>query len=290
MYGYVYKSGDHVYSKNFRMSQATFNLILNKLQAAGYLRDGRSKNPTKCVPGRLKLAVALYFFAQGSGWKAAADCASLGESTVQKYVNEFIDGVILVLRPIYMPNTPPSAHMLDSIRSEFAARRGVPNVAMAVDGSHVPYRPDDKDTAIDYRNYKGWTSILAVAFVNSFHLFVDAAVGAPGRTGDNTVLKDCWLMKAIKADREAWLGPQGIIAADGGASDHSDLLLNPYRVPDAYLIMSNVYCMYTLLIRNYNLRINGAVQYTFSHFYVVVYTVYIYLLVNHSSIPRLHRS
>lgn len=59
MYGYVYKSGDHVYSKNFRMSQATFNLILNKLQAAGYLRDGRSKNPTKCVPGRLKLAVAL---------------------------------------------------------------------------------------------------------------------------------------------------------------------------------------------------------------------------------------
>ena len=126
--------------------------------------------------------------------------------------------------------------------------------------------------------------------MNSFHLFVDAAVGAPGRTGDNTVLKDCWLMKAIKADREAWLGPQGIIAADGGASDHSDLLLNPYRVPDAYLIMSNVYCMYTLLIRNYNLRINGAVQYTFSHFYVVVYTVYIYLLVNHSSIPRLHRS
>ena len=59
MYGYVYKNGDHVYSKNFRMSQATFNLILNKLQAAGYLRDGRSKSPTKCVPGRLKLAVAL---------------------------------------------------------------------------------------------------------------------------------------------------------------------------------------------------------------------------------------
>ena len=57
-------------------------------------------------------------------------------------------------------------------------------MAMAVDGTHVPFRPDDSTTAIDYmyRNYKGWKSILAVAFVNSFFLFVDADVGAAGRS------------------------------------------------------------------------------------------------------------
>ena len=206
MYGYVYKNGDPVYRRNFRVTKLTFDRILQHLQRGGFLKDGRSTNPDKRIPGRFKLAVALYFFAQGTGYKAAADCASLGESTVQRYVNEFIDGVVAVLRPIYMPQEPPSAEKLAAIRSEFAARRGVPNVALAVDGSHVPFRPDDAATAVDYRNYKGWTSILAVAFVNSFHLFVDGDVGAPGRAGDNTVLKDSWLMNAIKADRDAWLG------------------------------------------------------------------------------------
>ena len=232
MYGYVYQNGAAVYKKNFRMTKNTVDTVLRRLQEAGFFLDGQSRNPNCAIPGRFKLAVALYFFAQGSGYKAAADCASLGESTVQRYVNELIDGTLQVLKPIYMPAKPPSPARLAAIRSEFAARRGVPNVAMAVDGSHVPFKPDDKATAIDYRNYKGWTSILAVAFVTPFFLFAGADVGAPGRAGDNTVLKDSWLMNAIKADREAWLGPNGVIAADGGASDHSDLLLNPYRSPD----------------------------------------------------------
>ena len=103
---------------------------------------------------------------------------------------------------------------------------------MATDGSHIPFRPDDAATAIDYRNYKGWTSILAVAFVTSFFTFVDADVGAAGRSGDNTVLTDSWLLKEIAANREAWLGADGVIAADGGASDGSALLLNPYRSPE----------------------------------------------------------
>ena len=83
-------------------------MILERLQPAGFFKDGASRNPDKRIPGRFKLAVALYFFAQGSGYKAVADCASLGVSTVMRYVNHFIDGVIKVLRPIYMPGTPPT--------------------------------------------------------------------------------------------------------------------------------------------------------------------------------------
>ena len=75
---------------------------------------------------------------------------------------------------------------------------------MAVDGTHLPFRPERASTAPDFRNYKvfiissfllesgfimlflthtpmyiqGWHSILTAAFVNSFHLFVDADIGA----------------------------------------------------------------------------------------------------------------
>jgi hypothetical protein len=230
--GYLVHGNDAVYRKNFRVTKHTFHTLIGQLQRGGYCKDNqKNHDPGKQQTGRFKLATSLYFFGQGTGWKAAADCASLGESTVKKYVDEFIDGAFDALRPIYMPKTPPSSATLTAIRAEFAARRGVPNVAMATDGTHIPFRPDDAMTAIDYRNYKGWTSILAVAFVSSFFLFVDADVGAAGRSGDNTVLADSWLMKEIAANREAWLGPNGVIAADGGASDGSALLLNPYRSP-----------------------------------------------------------
>ena len=71
----------------------------------------------------------------------------------------------------------------------------------------------------EYRNYKGWYSILCVAFVSPFHLFIDGDVGYPGRAGDNTVLNNSPLMDAIHADPEAWLGRDGLIIGDGGASD-----------------------------------------------------------------------
>ena len=82
-----------------------------------------------------------------------------------------------------------------------------------------------------HRNYKGWESILVVAFVNSFYLFVDGDVGAPGRSGDNTVLQQSWLLEEIKKNPVLWLGEDGVIAADGGASDGGKLLLNP--IPNA---------------------------------------------------------
>jgi hypothetical protein len=142
-------------------------------------------------------------------------------------MEEFCDGVFAVLKPIYMPSTPPSPEHLAEIRANFAARRGVPGVAMAVDGTHIPFAPPDEATRGDYRNYKGWYSILVLAFVNSFYLFVDADVGAAGKSGDNSVMKTSWLMQQIQQDPTSWLGVDGMIAADGGASDGGEFLLNP---------------------------------------------------------------
>ena len=49
---------------------------------------------------------------------------------------------------------------------------------------------------------------MALAWVNSFHLFVDADVGASGRAGDNGVLKNSHLLQQIRQNPEAWLGPR----------------------------------------------------------------------------------
>jgi hypothetical protein len=84
---------------------------------------------------------------------------------------------------------------------------------------------------MEYRNFKGWTSILAVAFVDSYYRFFDIDVGYPGRAGDNTVLAHNWLMSAIAKYPELWLGPNGVILGDSGASDGDAFFLNPYHSP-----------------------------------------------------------
>jgi len=215
----------HTYKLNFRMTRDTVRHVSEKLAGAGYLVDNKARNASLRMTGLFKTGVCLYFLAgHGKGdRKAVADAAGIGATTVSLYLQQFCDGVMTQLKPVYMPSTPPSAIMLAAWREEFASRRGVPNVAMAVDGTHLPFR----GSMPDYRNYKGWESILLVAFVTSFYTFVDGDVGAPGRAGDNTVLRQSWLMEQIRQDPEAWLGPDGCVAADGGASDGGDFLLNP---------------------------------------------------------------
>eukprot|EP00965_Chrysotila_dentata_P024015 795733-Pleurochrysis_carterae.AAC.1 len=75
-----------------------------------------------------------------------------------------------------MPATPPDAKKLADVRAQFQSRRGLPNVGMACDGTHVPFNPDRAHNKNDFRNYKRWYSLLVVAFVDSFYCFIDADV------------------------------------------------------------------------------------------------------------------
>jgi hypothetical protein len=211
---YIETGDETTYRLNFRVSKETFDMITTKLQNAGYVKTNAARNRAACQTAAFKIGVCMYFLAHGKGdAKVVGDAAGLGASTVRSYLKQFIAGSLAVLKPEYMPGRPPSPENVELIRQQFASRRGIGNVAMAVDGSHVPFVG-----GADYRNYKGWESILAV----------DADVGSPGCSGDNSVLKECKFMQAIKSDPEAWLGKDGVIAADGGASDHGELLLNPY--------------------------------------------------------------
>lgn len=230
---YVTRGDAQTYRLNFRMSKASFDCILEKLSSTGYLTTNCSRNPQYRMTAAFKLAVALYFMAgHGRGdMKAIGDAASLGQSTVVLYLDQFCRGVARVLRPIYMPSTPPSPENVENVRKQFASRRGIKNVGLAVDGSHIPYKPQNAATAADFRNYKGWNSILLLGFVNSFYLFADAEVGACGKSGDNSILGTSWLMQQIEEDPEAWLGPNGVIAGDNGASDGGKRLLNPIPNP-----------------------------------------------------------
>lgn len=256
--GYLLHGDDITYKQNFRMSRQTFDHLLELLSKSsfatvvsplqedssptsvlhsGTLRSKRSANMryarmhTDPPTTRFKLGLVLYAMGQGGRLKVAADVGSVGESTLRRWVTDFCDAVITVVKPVYMPGNPWSSEERATIQSQFASRRGIQGVCLACDGTHVPFRPTSKSVAIDYRNYKGWYSILCVAFVDSYYRFFDVHVGFPGRAGDNTVLRHHWLMRELSADTNKWLGENGIILGDSGASDGDNFFLNPYQAP-----------------------------------------------------------
>jgi hypothetical protein len=180
---------------------------------------------------RYKIALCMYTLGHGGPIKVIADAGSVGESSLRRYLGLFALGVMHILGPVYMPATPFTASELEAVQGQFASRRGIKIASMAVDGSHIPFKPKNKTFAMDYRNFKGWTSILAVAFVDSFYRFFDVDVGYPGRAGDNTVLSRNPLLAKITANPDKWLGKGGVILGDSGASDSDRVFLNPFHCP-----------------------------------------------------------
>jgi hypothetical protein len=250
--GYL-RGDDQTYCENFRMDRKTFDKLLELVQSTAFatvtgpklvpmgLAGGRRKRGrtvsfarahTDPPSTRYKLAVCLYAMAQGGRFKLIGDAAGIGKSTVRKWMVQFCEAIMTAVKPIYMPGTPYSPAEREAVRGKFASRRGVPDVAFACDGTHIPFHPrGGKKVKMLYRNYKGWTSILSVAWVDSYHRFFDLHVGFPGRAGDNSVLARSRLMDQIREDPDTWLGPGGVILGDCGASDGDEIFLNPYHNP-----------------------------------------------------------
>ena len=216
MHGYVYgDNADSIWRENFRVNKATFGVLVAKLKHSPAFehvtrsharrRRGERIRGVVPVPVEFRIATCLYVFAHGGNLKPIADVASVSKRTVRIWLNQFCDAVINELQPGYMAFEPPctapdcdhtsSTCKLRKINRKFGARHGIPNVAAAVDGTHVKVNFGDAN----YRNYKGWESINCVCFVSPFYTFIYADVGWAGRNGDTTVLRYSKYMEAITA-------------------------------------------------------------------------------------------
>lgn len=191
--GYL-RCDEQTYESNFRMNRDTFDKLLGLLQSTEFVKKDEAKHArprrskqrrsadsaafarahTDPPSTRFKLAVCLYAMAQGGRFKLIGDAASVDKSTVRVWMSVFCMAVMRAVKPVYMPGKPFSPYERSAVQGKFASRRGFPDVTLACDGSHIPFYPcGDKKVKMQYRNYKGWTSLLAVAFVDSYYRFFD---------------------------------------------------------------------------------------------------------------------
>ena len=171
--GYL-RGDDKTYLDNFRCTKHRFNDMVIRLSGSSMdTAENRASQPPARFsvmakanqvrddpPLRYKLAACLYTLGQGGPVKTCADALSLGPSTLKKYLNQFAGAVVACMGPIFMPCKPMSAQDIEAIQGQFASRRGMRPVTLACDGSHIPFKPKSKKVADEYRNYKGWHSIL----------------------------------------------------------------------------------------------------------------------------------
>ncbi len=128
---------------NFRMTKDQLNGGHTMLANGGRLHDNQSRRVEYRFPGRFKFAMCKYVMAHGGGagnyFKAAADCASLRESTVEGWMVECCTAILAIMAPIYLRWEPSSSHYIELCKAAFSARRGLRDVGQAGDGTHVPF-------------------------------------------------------------------------------------------------------------------------------------------------------
>ena len=80
----------------------------------------------------------------------------------------------------------PSGNGLATVMGGFA-RKGFPQCAGAVDGTHIPIEAPQECPA-DHHNRKGWYSVVLQGLVHHVGCFTDINIGWPGHVHDARVL------------------------------------------------------------------------------------------------------
>ncbi|XP_063813276.1 uncharacterized protein LOC135051001 [Pseudophryne corroboree] len=100
----------------------------------------------------------------------------------------------------------PQGQRLDETIKGFK-KRGYPQCAGAIDGTHIPIIAP-RDNPADYYNRKGWHSIVLQAVVDHKYCFTDVFIGWPGRSHDARVLANSDLYSIAEDKLGGWLFPR----------------------------------------------------------------------------------
>ena len=176
--------GDNWWKDNLRMSQDTFHILCNELRP--YIQKELT-NMRSPVTVEERVAVTVWKLATNIEYHTLASLFGLGRSTVGKIVLETCNIMTtkLLARYVHLPEGTRLREIVDG----FEVCWGFPQVAGAIDGTHVPViKPQDNPS--DYYNRKGFYSIIMQAVVDYRGLFLDTYIGWPGKVHDARVFSN----------------------------------------------------------------------------------------------------
>ncbi|XP_072182205.1 uncharacterized protein [Diadema setosum] len=191
---------DQEWRKHLRMSRETCEYIAGELRPL--LERNNPRGQPLRIPYKKRLAVVLWWLATPTEYRSLATLFGIGISTLCTLTREVCHAIKETLFHRYI--TLPSGQRLDETIDGFQ-RRGFPQCAGAIDGTHLPILAP-RDSLADYHNRKGWHSIILQAVVDHNYCFTDVYVGWPCRTHDARVLANSDIFH--KAENAGQLSPR----------------------------------------------------------------------------------
>ncbi|XP_062409140.1 uncharacterized protein LOC134100105 [Sardina pilchardus] len=172
---------DREWLSNFRMRRASFDHLCDTLRP-WLIRQ--NTNYRRAVTVEVRVAICIWRLATNLEYRSISHLFAVGLSTCCLITQEVVTAINVILKPKYLKH--PSAAEFRVITQGFRDRWRFPQVAGAIDGTHIKIRAPP-DHSSDYFNRKGDYSIILQAVVDHKLKFWDINVGRPGKVHDARV-------------------------------------------------------------------------------------------------------
>ena len=169
------------WQKNFRMTKTSFLKLCDILQPALTRQNTRCRRP---LPVKTRVAICLWRLATNLEYRSISHLFGVGISTTSVVTQQVVNAINTTMREQYI-KTPSQAEFRLIVQG-FQDRWGLPQVAGALDGSHIGILAPAEDSG-DYYNRKSFYSVVLQAVVDHKLKFWDINVGWPGKVHDARV-------------------------------------------------------------------------------------------------------
>ncbi|XP_055021243.1 uncharacterized protein LOC129412156 [Boleophthalmus pectinirostris] len=144
----------------------------------------QNTNYRQAVSVEVRVAICIWRLSTNLEYRSISHLFAVGLSTCCQITQEVVTAINAILKPKYLKH--PSATEFRLIAQGFRDRWRFPQVAGAIDGTHIKIRAPP-DSSSDYFNRKGDYSIILQAVVDHKMKFWDINVGRPGKVHDARV-------------------------------------------------------------------------------------------------------
>ncbi|KAJ8018434.1 Protein ANTAGONIST OF LIKE HETEROCHROMATIN PROTEIN 1 [Holothuria leucospilota] len=169
---------------HFRINKDTFQFVCDSLRPILQRNRTRFRRP---ITVEKRVAIALWRMATNVEFRTLSTLFGVGRSTACKITHEVASALRTVFEQEYL-QFPEGDALMDIVHG-FETRWGFPQVAGAIDGSHIPILAP-VDFPNDYYNRKGHHSIVLQAVVDYRYRFTDVFIGWPGSVHDARILSN----------------------------------------------------------------------------------------------------
>ena len=152
----------------------------------------------KPIPVEECLAATLRFLATGETYASLEYQFRISKSSLCNMVPRVCEAIYLVLREKFL-KCPTSEEAWERISESFWGRWQFPNCLGAGDGKHIRLKCPS-NSGSQYYNYKGFYSLVLMAFVGPNYEFLFVDVGCQGSVSDGGVFRKTSLCNALESN------------------------------------------------------------------------------------------